>query len=63
MLLVENVKKSYREPDGSRLAILDVPKLESTRKFVGQRSFPATTRADDNHSLQLRHGITEYAGR
>jgi putative ABC transport system ATP-binding protein len=27
MLLVENVKKSYREPDGSRLPILDVPKL------------------------------------
>jgi ABC-type lipoprotein export system ATPase subunit len=27
MLLVENVKKSYREPDGSRLAILDVPHL------------------------------------
>jgi ABC-type lipoprotein export system ATPase subunit len=25
MLLVENVKKSYREPDGSRLRILDVP--------------------------------------
>jgi ABC-type lipoprotein export system ATPase subunit len=25
MLLVENVKKSYREPDGSRLPILDVP--------------------------------------
>jgi putative ABC transport system ATP-binding protein len=28
MLLVENVQKSYREPDGSRLAILDVPRLE-----------------------------------
>ena len=28
MLLVENVKKSYREPDGSLLAILDVPRLE-----------------------------------
>ena len=28
MLLVENVKKSYREPDGSRLDILDVPRLE-----------------------------------
>jgi putative ABC transport system ATP-binding protein len=28
MLLVENVKKSYREPDGSRLPILDVPRLE-----------------------------------
>ena len=27
MLLVENVKKSYREPDGSTLAILDVPQL------------------------------------
>jgi putative ABC transport system ATP-binding protein len=27
MLLVENVKKSYREPDGSWLPILDVPKL------------------------------------
>jgi putative ABC transport system ATP-binding protein len=27
MLLVENVKKSYREPDGSRLPILDVPRL------------------------------------
>ncbi len=27
MLLVENVKKSYREPDGSQLAILDVPEL------------------------------------
>lgn len=28
MLLVENVKKSYREPDGSRLMVLDVPRLE-----------------------------------
>jgi ABC-type lipoprotein export system ATPase subunit len=28
MLLVENVKKSYREPDGSRLAILDIPRFE-----------------------------------
>jgi putative ABC transport system ATP-binding protein len=28
MLLVENVKKSYREPDGGRLQILDVPRLE-----------------------------------
>ncbi len=28
MLLVENVKKSYRQPDGSRLPILDVPRLE-----------------------------------
>jgi putative ABC transport system ATP-binding protein len=28
MLLVENVKKSYREPSGERLAILDVPRLE-----------------------------------
>jgi putative ABC transport system ATP-binding protein len=27
MLLVENVKKSYREPDGSQLAILDIPRL------------------------------------
>ena len=27
MLLVENVKKSYREPDGSALAILDIPRL------------------------------------
>jgi putative ABC transport system ATP-binding protein len=27
MLLVENVKKSYREPDGNRLPILDVPRL------------------------------------
>jgi putative ABC transport system ATP-binding protein len=27
MLLVQNVKKSYREPDGSRLPILDVPHL------------------------------------
>jgi ABC-type lipoprotein export system ATPase subunit len=28
MLLIENVKKSYREPDGSRLPILDVPRLQ-----------------------------------
>jgi ABC-type lipoprotein export system ATPase subunit len=28
MLLVENVKKSYRQPDGTRLPILDVPRLE-----------------------------------
>jgi putative ABC transport system ATP-binding protein len=28
MLFVENVKKSYREPDGSSLAILDIPRLE-----------------------------------
>jgi ABC-type lipoprotein export system ATPase subunit len=28
MLLVENVQKSYREPDGSSLAVLDVPRLE-----------------------------------
>ncbi|MCI0491425.1 MAG: ABC transporter ATP-binding protein [Planctomycetes bacterium] len=28
MLLVENVKKSYREPDGQRLLVLDVPRLE-----------------------------------
>ncbi len=28
MLLVENVKKAYREPDGERLPILDVPRLE-----------------------------------
>jgi putative ABC transport system ATP-binding protein len=28
MLLVENVKKSYREPSGERLPILDVPRLE-----------------------------------
>jgi len=28
MLLVENVKKSYPEPDGGRLDILDVPRLE-----------------------------------
>jgi ABC-type lipoprotein export system ATPase subunit len=28
MLLIENVKKSYREPDGSRLPILDIPRLE-----------------------------------
>jgi len=27
MLLVENVTKSYREPDGSLLSILDVPRL------------------------------------
>ncbi len=27
MLLVENVTKSYREPDGSQLAILDIPQL------------------------------------
>ena len=27
MLLVENVRKSYREPDGSQLAILDVPRF------------------------------------
>jgi putative ABC transport system ATP-binding protein len=27
MLLVENVKKSYREPTGERLPILDVPRL------------------------------------
>ncbi len=27
MLLVENVKKSYREPNGSLLSILDVPRL------------------------------------
>jgi putative ABC transport system ATP-binding protein len=27
MLLVENVRKSYREPDGSQLAILDVSRL------------------------------------
>jgi putative ABC transport system ATP-binding protein len=27
MLLVENVKKSYREPDGTRLPILNVPHL------------------------------------
>jgi putative ABC transport system ATP-binding protein len=27
MLLVENVKKSYREPDGSLLSILDIPRL------------------------------------
>jgi ABC-type lipoprotein export system ATPase subunit len=31
MLLVENVKKSYREPDGSRLEILDIPRLEVAR--------------------------------
>ena len=28
MLLLENVKKSYREPDGQRLPILDVPRLQ-----------------------------------
>jgi ABC-type lipoprotein export system ATPase subunit len=28
MLLVENVKKSYREPSGERLPILDVPRFE-----------------------------------
>jgi putative ABC transport system ATP-binding protein len=28
MLLVENVKKSYREPDGGLLPILDVPRFE-----------------------------------
>src|SRR5262245_38567568 len=28
MLLVENVKKAYREPNGERLPILDVPLLE-----------------------------------
>jgi ABC-type lipoprotein export system ATPase subunit len=28
MLLVENVQKSYREPDGSLLPILDIPLLE-----------------------------------
>src|SRR6187455_704812 len=28
MLLVENVKKSYREPSGERLPILNVPRLE-----------------------------------
>ncbi len=28
MLLVENVKKSYREPDGGVLPILDIPHLE-----------------------------------
>lgn len=28
MLLVENVKKSYREPDGTRLPILDIPRFE-----------------------------------
>jgi ABC-type lipoprotein export system ATPase subunit len=28
MLLVENVKKSYREPSGERLQILDVPRLQ-----------------------------------
>jgi putative ABC transport system ATP-binding protein len=30
MLLVENVKKSYREPSGERLPILDVPHLSLT---------------------------------
>src|SRR5215218_1214855 len=28
MLLVENVKKSYRQTDGTRLPILDVPSLQ-----------------------------------
>jgi ABC-type lipoprotein export system ATPase subunit len=28
MLLVENIKKSYRQPDGKPLPILDVPRLE-----------------------------------
>jgi ABC-type lipoprotein export system ATPase subunit len=28
MLLVENVKKSYREPNGERLPILDIPRFE-----------------------------------
>jgi putative ABC transport system ATP-binding protein len=28
MLLLENVRKSYREPNGDRLPILDVPRLE-----------------------------------
>ena len=28
MLSLENIKKSYREPDGTRLDILDVPRLE-----------------------------------
>jgi ABC-type lipoprotein export system ATPase subunit len=28
MLLVENIKKAYREPNGERLPILNVPKLE-----------------------------------
>jgi putative ABC transport system ATP-binding protein len=28
MLLVENLKKSYREPNGERLPILDVPRLD-----------------------------------
>jgi putative ABC transport system ATP-binding protein len=28
MLLVENVKKSYREPDGTLLPILDIPRFE-----------------------------------
>jgi ABC-type lipoprotein export system ATPase subunit len=31
MLLVENVKKSYREPDGSPLLVLDVGRLEVAR--------------------------------
>lgn len=31
MLLVENVKKSYLEPDGSRLPILDIPRLSLER--------------------------------
>jgi putative ABC transport system ATP-binding protein len=30
MLLVENVKKSYREPDGTLLPILDIPRFEMT---------------------------------
>jgi ABC-type lipoprotein export system ATPase subunit len=28
MLLVDNVKKAYREPNGERLPILDIPRLE-----------------------------------
>ena len=28
MLLVENIKKAYREPNGERLPILDIPRLE-----------------------------------
>ena len=28
MLLVENIKKAYREPNGDRLPILNVPRLE-----------------------------------
>lgn len=28
MLLLENVRKSYREPNGEQLAILDIPRLE-----------------------------------